>query len=246
MKALIVDDEPKAQKLLTDYINEYCTALELIEPVSNIKEALSSIQKNQPELVFLDIDMPSQNGFALFDYFSQIPFRVIFVTASRQHAIEAFKVSAIDYILKPINISELVKAVEKAVALHKPALHQQIQTLTNALSNNHNITRIAVSLNATIEFIQLKDLIYLKADGSYTEFYLLSDKKMVSSKPIGDYDLLQKHPHFFKTHRSFIVNMAQIERYTKDSGGYIVMKNGHIANLSRYKKDEFFKAMNYL
>ncbi len=253
MKVLIVDDEPKARRILKSYIEEYSPAFKVIESVDSVAEAVKAIKKHQPEIVLLDIDMPGEDGFALFNYFDSIDFHVIFVTASREHAIEAFKVSALDYILKPIDISQLIKALEKARHYRQPMLREQISMLNRNLrsTNNKNtsdngdsgINRIAISLMESIEFIKLEDIIFLKADGSYTEFYLEGDRKLLSSKPIGDYDIIEKQPGFMKTHRSFLINLPKVQSYQKESGGYIVMKNNHSVNLSRYKKEEFLNAM---
>ncbi len=242
MKAIIVDDEPKARRILRSYLNKYCIDIEILTDVSNVSEAVVSINKYKPELVFLDIEMPGQDGFALFSYFEKIDFQIIFVTASRDHAIDAFKVSALDYILKPINIEELKTAVDKA----KKTKQFMIKERVNDFNKNiiaKNINRIALSLDGCIEFIKLEEIQYLKADGSYTEFYLDNGKKILSSKPISEYSFLEKQTHFMKTHRSFLVNLQKVRKYLKDSGGYIIMTNGNSTNLSRYKKNEFIEAM---
>lgn len=243
MTAIIVDDEPKARRILQNYLEQYCPDVKILATAADVPEAVKAIIKHKPELVFLDIEMPEQDGFALFDYFNDIDFQVIFVTASHEHAVKAFKVSALDYILKPIDIEQLIAAVKKAQSKHQTRMKEQISEFSHNLKTD-KINRIALSLNDSIEFIKLNDIQYLKAEGSYTEFHLDGGKKIIASKPLGEYSFLETQPGFMKTHRSYLINLQKVDKYQKDSGGYIVMQNRGNAALSRFKKEEFLEAMS--
>ena len=245
MKAILVDDETRARSLLRKKIQENCSDIDVVGEAGNIPEAVKSIHATSPDLVFLDIDMPGQNGFALFDYFDKISFQVIFVTASQEHALKAFRVSALDYLLKPIQSSQLESAVEKAKEQVNSRLAERVHMLSYTLSQEADqpLTRIALSTNQSVEFVNLEDILYLKADGPYTEFHLEGGHTVLVSNSIGEYEYLQDHPDFLKTHRSYLINLTKVQRYIKEDGGYIVMSNGAEAGLSRYRKKVFMEAM---
>lgn len=246
LHTLIVDDEPKARTVLRSYLEDCEIAVSVMAEAGAIPDAVKLINKEKPDLVFLDIEMPKQNGFALFDYFDEIDFQVIFVTASRDYAIDAFKVSALDYILKPINQQHLNEAVKKAAQQTQHNLKERVKVANSSLNSTDQINRIALFSNESIDFVAVEDILYLKADGPYTEFYLTGDQKALVSKPIGEYDMLEDLPHFMKTHRSYLVNLHKVQSYRKEDGGFILMKNGDSINLSRYRKNTFLDAMESL
>lgn len=248
MEAIVIDDEPKARSVLKRMVDARCPDLDVIAEAGSIPEAVKVIHSHTPDLVFLDIDMPGQNGFALFDYFEELTFQVIFVTASRDHALDAFRVSALDYLLKPIDAEELQKAVRKAQEMHTPKLKERVQMLNEKMSEPEEafISRIALSTSDSVEFVKLEEIQFLRADGPYTEFYLDDGRTVIVSRSIGEYDMLEEHPHYLKTHRSFLINLNKVSSYKKEDGGYIVMENGAETGLSRYKKDAFLEAMEQL
>lgn len=242
LRILIVDDEPKARSLISTFVDEFDLDTEIVAKVSNIPEAVKAINTQNPDLVLLDIEMPQQNGFALFDYFDDLNFQVIFITASQNYAIDAFRVSALDYILKPINKSHLKSALLKAASSHQFVSQVQVDVFKQAMKSQ-SPKRIALSSNEKIEFISINDISYMKADGPYTEFHLVSDETIVVSKNIGDYEMIEKLPHFFRIHRSFLVNLQEVKSFHKEEGGQVVMKNGAILHISRYRKSEFLEIM---
>lgn len=245
MRVIIVDDEARARTVLRTYLQECAEKVEILAEAGNVPEAVKAINKHKPELVFLDVEMPGQNGFGLFEYFEEIDFQVIFVTASRDYAIDAFKVSALDYILKPIDRDQLCKAVAKGVQA-QPLLREQVSMFNSNADDEDGPQRIALSTNESIEFVAISDIVFLKADGTYTEFFLTGEKKIIVSKPLGEYTFLEKLPYFMKTHRSFLINLKQVQRFQKEDGGYIVMSNGESVSLSRYRKDAFIEAMQQI
>ncbi|HCD52865.1 MAG TPA: DNA-binding response regulator [Balneolaceae bacterium] len=245
MRVIIVDDESGARTVLRTFLQECDEEVEVLAEAGSVPEAVKVINQHNPELVFLDVEMPGQNGFSLFEYFEDIDFQVIFVTASRDHAIDAFKVSALDYILKPIDQVQLCKAVAKGVEI-QPLLREQVNMFKNNAEEKNAPERIALSTSESIEFVAISDILFLKADGAYTEFYLAADKKITVSKPLGEYAFLEKQPHFMKTHRSYLINLKQVKRFRKEDGGDIEMINGKSASLSRYRKDAFIEAMQQI
>lgn len=239
VNAIIVDDEPSARSLLRQILSEHCPAVRVLEEAADVKSAVKLINKHTVDLVFLDIEMPEENGFALFDYFNQPTFQVIFCTAYSEYALQAFEVSAVDYILKPVSISKLVAAVEKATKLiGQPQLPQRFQTLRENLSVT-TLQKIALPMSDSLVFVQLEDIFFFEADGSYTHVVTKNGKTLVSKK-IKEFDeLLSNDARFYRIHRSFLINTHQIRKYNKKDGASVEFENGLSVPIAREKVKEF-------
>lgn len=239
IKAIIVDDEPSARSLLQKMIAEHCPGIEVVDEAPDVKTAVKLINKHKIELVFLDIEMPNENGFALFEYFDSPAFETIFCTAYSDYAIKAFEVSAVDYILKPISISKLKTAIEKAVKLLG---QNQIMNRVNALKENltvNKLQKIALPLSDGMTFIKLEDIYYFEADGSYTHVITNGHNYLVCKK-IKEFDeLLGDDTRFFRVHRSYFVNIQQIKKYSKKEGATLLFENDKLIPVAREKKNEF-------
>ena len=239
MKAIIVDDESHARSLLFNTIKEHCKGIEVIAEAENIKEAVKIINKNNIELVFLDIEMPNENGFALFEYFDKPNFVTIFCTAYSEYAIQAFEVSAVDYLLKPVTISKLQDAIEKAI---KTRGQNQILQNVNILRENisvNQLQKIALPLSDGLVFIKIEEILYFEADGSYTYVITNKEKYLVSKKIKEFHELLINDSRFFRVHRSYLVNIRQIKKYSKKDGATLVFDNNKVIPVAREKKNEF-------
>jgi two-component system LytT family response regulator len=239
MKAIIVDDESHARSLLFNTIKEHCKGIEVIAEAENIKEAVKIINKNNIELVFLDIEMPNENGFALFEYFDKPNFVTIFCTAYSEYAIQAFEVSALDYLLKPVTISKLQDAIEKAI---KTRGQNQILQNVNILRENisvNQLQKIALPLSDGLIFIKIEEILYFEADGSYTYVITNKEKYLVSKKIKEFHELLINDSRFFRVHRSYLVNIQQIKKYSKKDGATLVFDNNKVIPVAREKKNEF-------
>lgn len=239
MKAIIVDDESHARSLLFNTIKEHCKGIEVITEAENIKEAVKIINKNNIELVFLDIEMPNENGFALFEYFDKPNFVTIFCTAYSEYAIQAFEVSAVDYLLKPVTISKLQDAIEKAI---KTRGQNQILQNVNILRENisvNQLQKIALPLSDGLVFIKIEEILYFEADGSYTYVITNKEKYLVSKKIKEFHELLINDSRFFRVHRSYLVNIQQIKKYSKKDGATLVFDNNKVIPVAREKKNEF-------
>lgn len=242
LKALIIDDEAKARRILLELLKEYCPQIEIVGEADDVPNAVKAIHKHQPNLVFLDIEMPGYTGFQLLDFFDSVNFEIIFTTAYREYAIQAFQVSAIDYLLKPIQIELLIKAIEKVESqLNAPQINERIDTLKSNLSQEH-ITRIALPVAEGLLFVEVEEIVYLNAEGAYTQIFLDGGKKVLVSKKIKSFEKVLDHPSFFRTHRSYLINLNRVKQYVKQDGGYIVMDNNDSVNLARERKEDFLKA----
>lgn len=238
--AIIIDDEAKARRIMQSLIESECTNLKVVDTAEDVLSGVKAIQKHKPDIVFLDIEMPGYTGFQLLDFFDHIDFEVIFATAYSEYALQAFQVSAVDYLLKPIQIDQLKQAVDKAVKLRG---HSQINEKARVLKENmeeHTIKKIAVPVSHGLLFLALKDILYLEADGSYTHIFMTDGTKLLITKKIKEFEsTLNPENHFFRTHRSYIVNLLRIKQYIKQDGGHIEMENGAIVHLARERKEDF-------
>lgn len=244
MKALIIDDEIKARSLLKNIINEHCTGIEVVAEAEDIKTAVKYLNNNKVDLVFLDIEMPNENGFALFDYFENPTFKTIFCTAYSEYAIKAFEVSAIDYILKPISVIKLQNAIEKAIKQNEQKeITDKISVLKYNISLNQ-LQKIALPLADGLTFIKLENILYFEADGSYTHVIGKNETYLVSKK-IKEFDkLLENDFRFYRVHRSYLVNVNEIKKYSKKDGASLLFENLKIIPVAREKKTDFDEIIN--
>jgi two-component system LytT family response regulator len=242
MKALIVDDEYLARTTLHKLIVEFCPAITSVEEAEDVPHAISHIRASKPDIVFLDIEMPGISGIHLVDYLDkkELTFKIIFITAYSKYAVEAFRLSAIDYLLKPVSINELKKAVEKTYVGNK-----NIEVLQENLKDNE-IKRIVVSTGSGREFIRVQDIYYLEAEGAYTYIHLKSGKRLIISKGLKEFKQLSDNGLFFKCHRSYMINIAFIKGLTTEKGLFIILEKEQSIPLSKRKKTEFIDLVNQL
>lgn len=235
--AVIIDDEAKARRILAALLNDSCEEIMIADTAEDVLSGIKAINKHNPDIVFLDIEMPGYTGFQLLEFFDNPTFKVIFTTAYSEYAIQAFQVSAIDYLLKPIQIDQLKNAVEKVKRVTENNNLEKLLALKENLAA-HAIQKIALPTAHGLTFIEIKSILYLEADGAYTNVFLAEGSKLLISKKIKDFEaMLKPENNFFRTHRSYIVNLAQIKSYVKQDGGHIVMENNAHIHLSRERKE---------
>jgi two-component system LytT family response regulator len=239
MKILIVDNEKEVRELLKDMIAAVASATHEIAEADGVASGLSMINTFRPDIVFLDVEMGDGTGFDLMNQVQQPSFQLIFTTAHNKYAVQAFKCSAIDYLLKPVDMTELGNSLEKASAnLSNNNLGKQLSVLMQQLSGK-NITNKQIVLK-DIEasyFVKIADILYCEAEGSYTKFYLANTNPIIISKNLSTYDELLGPYGFIRTHHSYLVNPARIKMYDKTDGGTLVLDSGHIVPISHRKKD---------
>ena len=239
MKAIIVDDEPKARSLLANLIKEHIKVVEIVAEAENVKEAVKLINKHQPELIFLDIEMPNENGFVLFEYFENPNFATVFCTAYSEYALQAFEVSAADYLLKPLSLNKLKEAIEKAIKnIGQNKISQKIDVLRENIAFKQ-LQKIGLTLADGLSFVKVDDIMYFEADGSYTHVITKNEKYLVSKKLKEFDDLLDADERFFRVHRSFLINISQIKKYSKKDGATLVFDNNKVIPVAREKKNDF-------
>ncbi|GCD76589.1 DNA-binding response regulator [Thermaurantimonas aggregans] len=245
IRAIIVDDEPMARQLLQGLITENTPDVQLVDMCEDIPSAVKSINKLKPDLVFLDIEMPGHSGLELLNFFNsdEIDFHIIFTTAYHQYAIQAFKLSAVDYLLKPIEAYELKEAVDRYMGLEEKIFRKYDVLVSNF--QNSNPKKLAVSTTSIIRYIDVDQIHYIQADGAYSRVVYGNNESIYSSKSLKYYDeIFSKHPHFMRTHKSYLVNLNHVHEYVRADGGSIKMKNGDSVGISTEKFSDFMKAMS--
>lgn len=240
LQILLVDDELDALEALEWKLNNYIDDVEITLCDSPIK-AIEIINKEKPDIVFLDIQMPEMDGFAMLEKLNYRDFNLIFTTAHDEFALRAIKVSAIDYLLKPVDKDELLASIEKIKKPEKgDLLENKLQLLLNNLSNN-NHDKINISADGKVYLLDRDDVIMLKSDKSYTTIFLKSEQQIVVSKTLKEVEKKFQFSEFFRVHNSYLINLNHIKEYLKGLGGELIMTNGLTASISRNRKAELFK-----
>lgn len=239
IEAIIVDDEPRARSVLRNLINQFCPDVEIVAECSDVPDAVVKINKHKPDVVFCDVEMPNYSGLELVSFFENVDFEIIFATGYSEYAIQAFEVSAVEYLLKPIRIEKLEGAIEKLkLKLEQNNMIKRIEVLKENLAENA-IKKIALPVIDGLIFVDLLDIELLEADGSYTKVWFTDGKNILISKRIKFFEtLLNNHPQFYRTHRSYLVNINSIKKYSRKES-YIYMDNDQVVSISRDKKIHF-------
>lgn len=243
LSVVLVDDETSAISNLTHLIEAYCEGVRIAGTAGNSTEGIRVIQETSPDLVFLDIEMPGGNGFDLLECFPRRSFDVIFVTSYNQHAIKAFRYSAVDYLLKPVDIDNLMQSVDRVLQQRQRGITGD--SLTGLYANLHLPVPVKLGV-ATTEgkiYLDIQEIIRIEADGSYSTIYLKNGHKQLVSRNIGEYEELLEDQHFLRVHNSHLINLLAVSRYTKQDGGWIIMNDRSEIPLSRRRKELFESLM---
>lgn len=246
MKAIIVDDEKDGVKSLISLLKLYCPQVDVIATAYSAKEGIELVRSHKFDVLFLDIKMPQASGFDLLNALDEIDFEVIFITAYDHYAIRAFRFSAIDYLMKPVDETELADAVEKVRTRIRvknrpaPALNEVKANLTH---KSKNLETIAISTADSIIIIDTKDIIMITAEGSYSRIALATGEKILASKLLKDFDELLEDQGFFRIHKSHLINLKQMKKITKQDGGYIIMSDGSEVEIAQRRKNELWRVL---
>lgn len=243
MKLIIIDDEEQQRNFTSSVVKKYCPTIEIVAQAANVKEGIEAIQKYAPDLILLDVEMPDGTGFDLLKKLMPIDFQVIFITAHNEFAVKAFKFSALDYLLKPVDPEELVMTLQKAQQVQKQT---QIQMQLSILLNNiqdfaGEVKKLVLKDADNVHIVSISEVMYMQADNNYTSFFLTDKRKIVISKTLKEYEQLLEGKGFFRCHQSYLVNLNYILRIDKREGGFIVMKDQTQLPLSSRKKEQLLQ-----
>lgn len=246
VRTILVDDEPRGLNTLKKLLQEYCPEIKVIAECTDADTAKDKIELLEPQLAFLDISLPGKTSFDLLSELDKINFEIIFVTAHNEYTLEAFHYSAVDYLMKPIDEDILVDAVRRAVK----------RVAMNSVNNNvstllHNLQKAQVPQEMKLcipslkgfQVVELKDILYCEASGSYTNFFFVDKHSVCTAKTIHDYEDLLEDAGFVRIHKSFLVNLLHVKEYLRGEGGSVILSNGHEVEVARRKKELLISKM---
>ncbi len=246
IKAIIIDDIEQARITLKKDLQVYASDVNIIGEANGVVEGAKLLKTLKPDIVFLDIQMQDGSGFDLLDILKDIPFKIIFITASDAHAIKAFRYAAIDYLLKPVDPDELVAALKK-FREQKLNENEKYQLLNDTLKNTQKThERLALHTQDKIHIVNIADILRCESNVNYTEFYFLNGKKLLVTKTLKDFEDLLNDQGFYRVHQSHLVNTKFIKEFVKTDGGYLIMNDGSNVPVSTRKRPEVMKMLEDL
>lgn len=245
--AILIDDELHCTETLQEKLKLYCPLINVTAVYNNPLLALEALKENQPDVVFLDVEMPRLNGFGLLEKLGNINFEIIFTTAYDQFALQAFKMSAFDYLLKPIEKDDLLKCVDKLKERKTKAItNDQMQILMQHMHHTTQVDKAKIAIPSLdgLEFFYVKEIIYLEAQSNYCRIHIQTGKPILVTKTLKDFEGILTPYQFFRIHHSYLINLAFVKKYIRGEGGSVIMENGDELGVSRRKKEDFIKALS--
>jgi two-component system LytT family response regulator len=245
LTAIIVDDVSQARQTLKEDLAAYCPEVEVIGEADGVVSAAKLLRKKTPDVLFLDIQMQDGSGFDLLELLGEINFNVIFTTASDAYAIKAFRFSAVDYLLKPIDPDELIEAVKKAQAAPAPN-QDHVDILLSNVKGKKQPSRLALNTMEKVHVVKLEEIIRCESSANYTIFYLSNKRQLLVTKTLKEFENMLSGVDFIRVHQSHLVNAAYIKEFVKADGGYIVMRDGSNVPVSTRKRSSVIQLMSDL
>lgn len=248
ISAIIVDDETNGRENLKHLIYKFCPQINIVGLASSAEQAVELVTSKNPELVFLDIEMPFKNGFDFLEMLPQIHFDVIFTTAFDHYAVRAIKFSALDYLLKPIDIEELKLSVQKLIQKRNTneSSEKKFQLLLSNLKVRNTLQKIAVPTLDGLVFINISEIIRCEADNNYTRIYCTDTEPTLVSKTLKDYEDMLAGMNFFRIHHANLINLHHVKKYIRGEGGFVVLSDNITVEVSRRRKNEFLKQLSQI
>lgn len=243
LRTIIIDDEPDSVNLLRLQLAQYCPQMEVVGSFTSSVKALQQVETLQPDLLFLDIEMPVMNGFELLEKILHLNFSVVFVTAYNQFALKAFRFNALDFLVKPIDTKELTEAVAKAEKQSKPTASQL--TMLQKQLRGEPITKIAIPGQHGVSFIDLNDIIFSEASNNYSKLVLTDGRTFLISKTLKDVQEVLEEAHFLRVHRQYIINLNHVKQFNRNEG-ILTMTNGENIPVARNQKERLVEKYRWL
>jgi two-component system LytT family response regulator len=240
--AIVVDDELSSLQNLQQKLIEFCPDLEVVATAQKPEDAILLIRQFRPDVIFLDIEMPRMNGFRMLDELGEYDFDIIFTTAYNHYAVDAIRISAFDYLMKPIAIKDLQQAVERLAKKRGGQTKDKLDVLRNSLGNaKSQEEKIAVPTGEGLEFIPIKNIVRVESSSNYSKIYFMDGRSLLVTKLLKDFEEMLTAYHFYRVHNSHLVNLNYIKKYVRGEGGQLIMQNGDIIDVARRKKEEFLR-----
>jgi len=242
LKAILVDDEPSSLQNLQQKITEFCPGIKIVSTAQKPEEAIFLIRHHKPDVIFLDIEMPRMSGFRVLEELQDVQAEIIFTTAYNHYAIDAIRISAFDYLVKPISVEDLQNAVNRLVLQHKRQTQEKLNILKKSLQENKSQEdSIAIPTGDGMEFISIKNIIRIESSSNYSKLYLLNGHALLVTRLLKDFEEMLLPYRFYRVHHSHVINLSYIKKYIRGEGGQVVMQNGDVIDVARRKRDEFLK-----
>ncbi|MCB9245226.1 MAG: response regulator transcription factor [Flavobacteriales bacterium] len=248
IKAVIIDDELKSREVLETLLNQMVEGVMVIGTADSVITGVRLLERSEPDVVFLDIEMPRKDGFQLLDELRPFRFEVVFTTGHDQYAIQAFRNNAIDYLMKPIDIDQLQHAVDKVrEKKHLNQLNSNYEAfVADVHKSDEHKRQIALPGSGGTTFVKIEDIVYLRGDGAYTYFFLKNGKRVTVSKNLKEYERQLESDEFFRVHKSFLIHLPEMVRYVRGDGSYVLMSNGDKVDVSKRRREGFMAALSKL
>lgn len=245
LRAIIIEDEQHSRETLLLFLNKYIPDVKVEGTAESVSKGIELVRKHKPDILFLDIEIKEGTSFDILQQLEDVSFEIIFTTAFEHYAIKAIKFSSIDYLLKPIDLDELLEAIEKVKAKRTHLnSSKQVDLLLQSLQSVNSPKNICLSTSEGFEFVEISNILYCEASGSYTKFFLNDNQTLLVSKNLKEYENLLSNTNFMRVHNSFLINLKHVNKYVKSDGGYILMDNDKVVSISPKKKDEFIERMS--
>lgn len=242
IKAIIIDDEFSSLQNLQQKLAEFCPSIKIIATAQKPEEAILLINHHKPDVIFLDIEMPKMSGFRMLEEFKEPAFEIIFTTAYNHYAVEAIRIAAFDYLLKPIAIKDLQQAVDRLNKIFNPQTKERIDVLKSSINDNKTQEdKIAISTTEGLEFIPIKNILHIESNSNYSKIFFRDNRTLTVTKLLKDFEDMLVPYHFYRVHNSHLINLNYIQKYLRGNGGRVIMQDGTEIEVARRKKEEFLK-----
>ena len=243
IRCVLVDDEADSLEVIELLIKKHCPQVTVEASCNSAEKGMEAILRYKPDVVFLDIEMPNMNGFDMLENFDTLDFDIVFITAYHQFAIKAFRYSALNYLLKPVDLDELLETIRRIEKRAAPPVREQMELLKDRINNPGKplIARIALTTSFGMTFVDTADIVVCQSDSNYTRVHLVNGEKILVSKTLKEIDETLSGPDFYRIHNSYLINLHHIRKFVKGDGGYLVMVDETIVSISRTKKQEFLE-----
>ena len=242
IKAIIIDDELNSLQNLQQKLEGFCPDINIVATAQKPEEGILLLKQHQPDVVFLDIEMPKMSGFRMLEELGEYDFDIIFTTAYNHYSIDAIRISAFDYLVKPIGIEDLQQAVERLHKTYNKQTKEKIDILKKSLSDNRSQEdKIAISTSEGIEFIPIKNILHIESKSNYSKIYMPENKNIMVTKILKDFEEMLLPYNFYRVHNSHLINLNYIKKYIRSEGGHVMLQDGTVIDISRRKKEEFLK-----
>lgn len=245
LKAMIIDDEHSSLQNLQQKIREFCPDIEVVATAEKPETAIGLIRQHKPDLLFLDIEMPRMNGFRMLEELGDFGGEIIFITAYNHYAVEAIRISAFDYLTKPVSIDELQASVSRLLKHQQQHTKERVDILRQSLQQNRSQQdKIAIPTSEGFDFVEIRTILRVESSSNYSRIFFTDGKNMLVTKLLKDFEDMLMPCRFFRVHHSHLINLNYIKKYVKGEGGQVVMVNGDVIDISRRKKEEFMKLVS--